>query len=692
MKRCVAMLFASACCIAACWMFSGQVRAAGQTSDYQARAEHTVENGTYTISTKLSSDMKLDVPGASKANGVKIQIYQGNDTQAQEFYIKDEGKGFYSIQSVSSGKFLDVDSARTDNGNPVHQWEKNGSLAQRWLIEKNGDGSYTFVSALNKNATLDVAGARASNGARLNIYSHNGTKAQCFTLEKGSAYTYPKDGVYAVRSAKNPGIALDIAGKSRSNYGNVQMYQANTSQGQKWAIHRNGDGTYRLYSLLSGKVLEVSNANPCIGANAGQYEYNASLAQKWRFVDLGKGKVAIASALTGQYLDIDRGRMSSGSNVHVWTKNLSDAQIFTLQAADGRSLADGEYAMAVNGNGHHMYAEVRWGERRQGANVQLYQGNGSMGQKFSFAYQGDGFYKITSVMSKHVLDVGSGSRNDDANVQVYGENGSDAQKWIVSENSDGSYSIINANSSKVLDVANGMYVNFGNIHQFALNNSPAQHFILEKTFGTDHTGIDRGQVPYPAVGNFTGLAQKEGRTYLMNHGHVDWNYVGSYQAAEGARWLHVEGGVVSDRDVLTTEEVDAKARAVLNRTGWNLPAAFNYAMVEHYAQRPHHWSFSYYANDGFDHKRGEGNCYTMASMFLAMARQMGYETRQVDGGVPLRRGGVNDHSWVEINVNGTWYICDPDFQQETGRNGYMLHYGQSGTWRYVNTENYMPIR
>lgn len=63
----------------------------------------------------------------------------------------------------------------------------------------------------------------------------------------------------------------------------------------------------------------------------------------------------------------------------------------------------------------------------------------------------------------------------------------------------------------------------------------------------------------------------------------------------------------------------------------------------------------------------------MASMFLAMARQMGYEARQVDGGVPLRRGGVNDHSWVEINVNGTWYICDPDFQQETGHNGYMLH-------------------
>ena len=38
--------------------------------------------------------------------------------------------------------------------------------------------------------------------------------------------------------------------------------------------------------------------------------------------------------------------------------------------------------------------------------------------------------------------------------------------------------------------------------------------------------------------------------------------------------------------------------------------------------------------------------------------------------------------WVEIKINGTTYVFDPDFTNETGRNGYMITYGQSGTWRY----------
>ena len=67
-----------------------------------------------------------------------------------------------------------------------------------------------------------------------------------------------------------------------------------------------------------------------------------------------------------------------------------------------------------------------------------------------------------------------------------------------------------------------------------------------------------------------------------------------------------------------------------------------------------------------------------------MARALGYECHVMTGQVPLRRGGLGPHSWVEINIGGTWYICDPDFTEETGRNGFMIHYGKSGTWRYQN--------
>ena len=67
-----------------------------------------------------------------------------------------------------------------------------------------------------------------------------------------------------------------------------------------------------------------------------------------------------------------------------------------------------------------------------------------------------------------------------------------------------------------------------------------------------------------------------------------------------------------------------------------------------------------------------------------MAKVLGYDAHQVTGYVPLRGGGRGPHSWVEINMNGTTYVFDPDFTHETHRNGYQISYGTSGTWRYMD--------
>ena len=67
-----------------------------------------------------------------------------------------------------------------------------------------------------------------------------------------------------------------------------------------------------------------------------------------------------------------------------------------------------------------------------------------------------------------------------------------------------------------------------------------------------------------------------------------------------------------------------------------------------------------------------------------MAKINGWEVYLVEGSVPLAGGGMGPHGWVEVVVNGTTYVCDPDFAYETGRNGYFITYGTSGTWRYSN--------
>lgn len=73
----------------------------------------------------------------------------------------------------------------------------------------------------------------------------------------------------------------------------------------------------------------------------------------------------------------------------------------------------------------------------------------------------------------------------------------------------------------------------------------------------------------------------------------------------------------------------------------------------------------------------------MAGTFYHMAGLLGYEVHQVNGFVPLSYEEMRAHSWVEIVVNGSTYVCDPNFTYSTGKNGYMINYGQAGTWRYA---------
>ena len=139
-----------------------------------------------------------------------------------------------------------------------------------------------------------------------------------------------------------------------------------------------------------------------------------------------------------------------------------------------------------------------------------------------------------------------------------------------------------------------------------------------------------------------------------------------------------------------TANVIKKAYHQLNQVGWDLRKAFDwsaemeYYRMQNYGIGPEKGDVHsvWYGNYGFDNEKG--NCYVMASTFCYMARLLGYETYYVEGQVPLAGGGMGPHGWCEIVMDGTTYVFDPDFTNNTGRNGFQIYYGMSGTWRYSN--------
>lgn len=133
---------------------------------------------------------------------------------------------------------------------------------------------------------------------------------------------------------------------------------------------------------------------------------------------------------------------------------------------------------------------------------------------------------------------------------------------------------------------------------------------------------------------------------------------------------------------LPYSEVELLAIAVLDQVGWNLYSAFEWSVG---------MSYNLYLDIGYttsgtaiySFRNYYGNCISMATTFYWMARMLGYSVRTIYGSVPYRAGGSGPHAWVEIDINGGTYICDPDFEMQTGNNGYLIYYGQSGTWKYT---------
>ncbi|WP_051233642.1 transglutaminase domain-containing protein [Butyrivibrio sp. NC3005] len=142
-----------------------------------------------------------------------------------------------------------------------------------------------------------------------------------------------------------------------------------------------------------------------------------------------------------------------------------------------------------------------------------------------------------------------------------------------------------------------------------------------------------------------------------------------------------------DNNKKTKYEEYPQAVAVLNKVGWKLENAFKWSSsLTYYGHgapgMPAEPSpgVKWFADFGFTNHKG--NCYVMAATFYEMAKCLGYSPRQMSGLVPSRKRGLTPHSWVEIDVNGQTYVFDPDYTYGTGKNGFMIQYGQKGTWRY----------
>ena len=146
------------------------------------------------------------------------------------------------------------------------------------------------------------------------------------------------EGYYYIISEVGDGAsyALDVDENS-----NLQIYEFNGNDNQKFCFTKNSDGSYKIRTKISGdtSAIEVSNASKEFGANIQQWEINGESCQDWT---LEKTKNSGTEMDTHLYyifrnvnsklvMDIINGEMKDNSNVQQWEANGNPCQKWNLE-------------------------------------------------------------------------------------------------------------------------------------------------------------------------------------------------------------------------------------------------------------------------------------------------------------------------------------------------------------------------
>ena len=120
--------------------------------------------------------------------------------------------------------------------------------------------------------------------------------------------------------------------------------------------------------------------------------------------------------------------------------------------------------------------------------IQLYSGNSSKAQQFTFTRQSDGSYEIVNVNSGKALDVRNGVAENNAIVQQYSRNNSQAQRWFIRDSGAGYY-LQSALGNWVLDLSGGNTANGAAIRLYTPNGTASQLFVVSSSDVNIATGV-----------------------------------------------------------------------------------------------------------------------------------------------------------------------------------------------------------
>ena len=450
-----------------------------------------LEDGIYTIASKIDENMVIEVPDKSREDEIKIQLAQKarGINKSQEVKITSIGNGYYTIAFEHSLKVLDVPGASTESGVKLQQYTSNNTVAQQWIIQEAEDGYYYIISRCN-GLYLDIPGGIATDKAKIQLYEGNKTNAQKFSFTKVEEIKSDKieDGTYYIASALAENKVVSISDGKYNDFANTYIWENEKKEYQKFDIEYNKDvDSYIITAVHSNKSLDVSYGGQDNCSNVAQYQTHKGNTEQWILKETEEdGYYNIISRCNYLNLDISCGSSSNGANIQMYEDNGTKAQKFKfIKAEKNKStniIEDGIYAIGtklnedkvlqIENNGISNNEMAKFGRKPNTLNKS---------QMFEIKYLSNGYYEIKQYKSQRVLEVNDGKHfNGTSIVQNSENNESTIQQWIIKDAGEGYFYIIARCNGLFIDIPAGNVEDNPIGQMYEGNETDAQKFSFTR--------------------------------------------------------------------------------------------------------------------------------------------------------------------------------------------------------------------
>lgn len=322
---------------------------------------------------------------------------------------------------------------------------------------------------------LDIAGAITL------LHDHTKLKIEQIPLTSTGVFS----GTFVIGAQQNAFQVLSIDGGSTAAGAQLETYEADGSDGQKFRItyHSEDNGYYTIQNVKSGLYLEAAGGGTTAQTRISQNVKTGKEEQKWAIIkypiNVSENKnptYYIMNKKSFLVLDCKSWSIANDNPVQLYTwhidyitnaKDRNQGFVF-LEAGDNPSFEEGTMLRISPKMGEAYITNV-------GGNAELQE----TGTQLRLARSTSGYYKVVDVDTQKVLTLENGSTSKNANLVFAADTNALYQQWQIKNCGDGTVRLISASTGASIDCASGQSAAGTNIWTYAVNGTDAQRFRLK---------------------------------------------------------------------------------------------------------------------------------------------------------------------------------------------------------------------